>query len=282
MTPTGTVTWQPRDRTKAIAAALLAATAGCWAYLLLLRSEMVTMASSATSEGMASMGDGAAMGDMAGMAASSPSSWLAMPMTSAWTGHDVLVVWTMWAVMMAAMMLPSALPMVRAYSTTVGSGARSLTGSTPAFVGAYVAAWSGFAALATGAQWALHRAALVDAEGVATNRWLAGPVLVAAGAYQFTNLKEACLGKCRAPLSFLLAEWSDGVRGALRMGGLHGALCIGCCWALMALLFVLGVMNLWWIAIVATAVLIEKVTRSSAVPKLVGAGLLAWGMAVLL
>ena len=271
---TTTITHGPVDRTGRIAAALLLVTAACWAYLFLLRSEMTAMGPMAAS-GMEAM-DG--MGAVDGV---SSRPLLAMPMTSSWTGRDVVLMWTMWAVMMAAMMLPSAMPMVRAYSTTVGTGSRALRGSTSTFVTGYVVAWSGFAALATGAQWALHRATLVDAAGVATSRWLAGPVLVAAGAYQFTDLKQACLGKCRSPLSFLLAEWREGVGGALRMGGLHGSLCIGCCWALMALLFVLGVMNLWWIAIVATAVLVEKVTHSALLPRMVGIGLLSWGAMVL-
>jgi predicted metal-binding membrane protein len=148
------------------------------------------------------------------------------------------------------------------------------------FVGGYLLAWSGFAAVAAGAQWLLHDAALVDAMGTSTSRWVAGPVLVLAGAYQFSSLKNACLGKCRTPLGFLLSEWRSGRSGAVTMGVHHGTLCIGCCWALMALLFVLGVMNLWWIVLVATVVLIEKITRSTALPKAIGVLLIAWGAVV--
>ena len=245
-------------------------TAACWAYLFFLRAEM------------GDMGSATGMGGMGGMGMVDESrSAFAMPMTSAWTASDAVLMWTMWAVMMAAMMIPSALPMVQAYATTVRSGSVHVRGSTPMFVTGYLAAWSTFALLATAAQWALHDAALVDAMGAATNRWLAGGVLVSAGLYQFTRAKDACLGRCRAPLGFLLNEWRAGRRGALVMGVHHGSLCIGCCWALMALLFVLGVMNLWWIALVATVVLIEKVTRSATLPRIVGGGLGAWGALVL-
>ena len=135
------------------------------------------------------------MGDM--------NSSLAMPMTSSWSRTDALLMWTMWAVMMAGMMLPSAAPMVSAYAITVRSERSQLHGSTPLFVVGYLIAWSGFAALATMAQWALHDATLVTAMGVSTSRWLGGLLLVGAGAYQFTGVKDACLSKCRTPLGFL-------------------------------------------------------------------------------
>lgn len=256
-----------RQPTATIATALVGVTAACWAYLLFLRGSMEDMAPAMAMAGMGTMDDS--------------TSLFAMPMTSAWTAPDAVLMWTMWAVMMAAMMVPSALPMVQGYAITVRSGSEHVRGSTPLFVAGYVVAWSGFALLATVAQWALHDAALVDATGAATDRWLAGTLLAAAGAYQFTPLKDACLGRCRAPLGFLLNEWRGGRRGAVAMGVHHGSLCIGCCWALMALLFVLGVMNLWWIAVVATVVLIEKITRSAAIPRLVGAGLTTWGVLVL-
>ncbi len=253
-------------------AVLLVVTAACWIYLFVLRTKM---------------GDMTAMSGMGDM--DTARSVLAMPMTSAWTRGDLVLMWTMWAVMMAAMMIPSATPMIHAYSTTIGSPLRSsapstpngslpLNGSTTLFVVGYLIAWSGFAALATSAQWALHDAALVDAMGTSTSRWISGVVLLAAGVYQFSTVKEICLGKCRTPLGFLLSEWRSGRRGALVMGLHHGTLCIGCCWALMALLFVLGVMNLWWIALVATVVLIEKISRSMMLPKLLGVVLISWSV----
>ncbi len=243
----------PSVRARVLApAGLIVLTALSWAYLFLVSARM---------------------GDM--------NSPLAMPMTSAWTRSEALLMWTMWAVMMAGMMLPSAAPMVTAYATTVASG-RSLRGSTPLFVAGYLAAWSTFAAVATGAQWALHERALVDAMGSSSSRWLGGLLLVSAGAYQFTGLKEACLSKCRTPLAFLLTSWRDGARGALVMGIHHGSLCIGCCWTLMALLFVLGVMNLWWIALVAAVVLLEKTVPIGAISRLLGVALVVWGAALIL
>ena len=227
---------------------LVVVTASCWAYLFLLSARM---------------------GDM--------QSPFAMPMTAAWSGSDVGLMWTMWAVMMAGMMLPSAVPMISAYATTLSSERAGLQGSTPLFVVGYLVAWSGFAALATGTQWALHDATLVDAMGTSTSRGLGGLLLVGAGAYQFTHVKDACLSKCRSPLGFLLNSWRGGHSGAVVMGLHHGSLCIGCCWALMALLFVLGVMNMWWIALVAAVVLLEKLVPGDLLTRMLGASLLVWG-----
>lgn len=140
------------------------------------------------------------------------ASPFAMPMISAWTVRDSVLMWTMWAVMMAGMMLPSAAPMIGAYAGTVGADTPGLRGSTTLFVSGYLVAWSGFAALATGAQWVLHDAALVSAIGTSTSRWLGGLLLVGAGAYQFTGIKDACLCQCRTPLGFLLNEWRPGKR----------------------------------------------------------------------
>ena len=240
-------------RSRGVVGGLALVTVLCWAYLLAV----------------------AAAGD-------SMDSALAMPMTAAWTPREAVLMWVMWAVMMAAMMLPSAAPMVTAYAATAASPrAAGLRGSTPAFVAGYLVVWSAFALLATAAQWVLHDLALVDAMGGSTNRWLGGAVLLGAGAYQFTGGKRSMLGRCRTPLGFLLNAWREGRRGAVVMGLHHGALCVGCCWALMALLFVVGVMNLWGVALLAAVVLAEKVTRSQHVPRVVGTALLAWGGAVL-
>ncbi|MGI8792520.1 MAG: DUF2182 domain-containing protein [Acidimicrobiales bacterium] len=203
-------------------------------------------------------------------------------MTSSWTGGDVALMWTMWSVMMAGMMLPSASPMISAYSTTVRSGTPGIDGSTSLFVAGYLATWSSFAVVATGAQWVLHDAALLSPMGVSTSRWLGGLLLLGAGAYQFTPAKDACLRQCRTPLSFLLNEWRNGGRGALVMGMRHGAVCVRCYWTLMALLFVLGVMNLWWIALVAAVVLLEKLVPSDAITRVLGGSLVLWGAALML
>lgn len=244
----------PRARTmRAVTAALVAVTGLSWAYLVFLSTRMSEMGSP-----------------------------FAMPMTSAWTGQQVVLMWTMWSVMMAGMMLPSAAPMVSAYAKTIRTGARGLHGSTALFVAGYLAAWSGFAVLATGAQWVLHDAALVNAMGASTSRWLGGALLLLAGVYQFTGAKEACLRQCRTPLGFLLNHWHGGGRGALVMGVHHGTLCVGCCWALMAVLFVLGVMNLWWIALLAAGVLVEKLIPSNAITRILGGLLVVWGTALMI
>ena len=237
----------------AVGIGLVAVTIACWAYLVLLAARMGSM-----------------------------SSPLAMPMTAAWTGADVVLMWTMWAMMMAGMMLPSAAPMITAYARTLSAGRAGIHGSTPVFAGAYLAVWGVFGALATGAQWVLHDAALVNAMGTSQSRWLGGLILVGAGAYQFTGLKDACLRQCRTPLGFLLSEWRPGTRGAFIMGIRHGFACTGCCWALMAMLFVLGVMNLWWIALVAAVVFLEKVVRSDALTRALGWFLAIWGAALII
>jgi predicted metal-binding membrane protein len=235
-----------------VVAGLIVITGLSWAYLLFLGSQMGAMGSP-----------------------------FAMPMTSTWTGQQVALMWTMWAVMMAGMMLPSAAPMISAYSTTISSDSGGPEGSTGLFVAGYLVAWSAFASVATGAQWVLHDAALVSPMGVSTSTRLGGFLLLAAGVYQFSGVKEACLRQCRTPLGFLLNEWRPGRRGAVVMGLRHGTFCVGCCWALMALLFVLGVMNLWWIALVAAFVLLEKVVPIEAVTRVLGGSLVVWGSVLL-
>jgi predicted metal-binding membrane protein len=235
-----------------VAAGLIVITGLSWAYLVFLGSQMGAMGSP-----------------------------FAMPMTSTWTGQQVALMWTMWAVMMAGMMLPSAAPMISAYSTTIGSDGRGPEGSTGLFVAGYLVAWSGFAFVATGAQWVLHDAALVSPMGVSTSAGLGGLLLLTAGVYQFSSVKNACLRQCRTPLGFLMNEWRPGGRGAVVMGMRHGTFCVGCCWALMALLFVLGVMNLWWIALVAAFVLLEKVVPSAWLTRALGGSLIVWGGALL-
>ncbi len=225
---------------------LVTLVAGAWAYLVVLA---------------------AARGEM--------DSSLAMPMTGDWTARDWAFMTTMWVVMMTGMMLPAASPMIVSYRSFARSG--SLTGSTPLFVAGYLVTWTLFGMVAAAAQWALHDAKLVSPMGVAAAS-IAGALLIGAGAFQFSAVKQACLGKCRTPLGFLMTQWRDGRRGALLMGVRHGGYCVGCCWALMALLFVLGVMNLVWVAVLAAIVLVEKVApRGDDLARLLGGGLIAWG-----
>jgi predicted metal-binding membrane protein len=160
-----------------------------------------------------------------------------------------------WTVMMAAMMLPAVAPTVALYERMAR---RRWSGASVLFAAAYLLVWSAAGLLAYGV-FALGR----DAAGAqlawhAGGRWVAGGVLVLAAAYELTPLKRACLARCRSPLGFLLGSWRDGRRGAIEMGARHGAWCLGCCWALMAALFALGVMSLTWMALVAALITAEK------------------------
>jgi predicted metal-binding membrane protein len=186
----------------------------------------------------------------------SPIAELVMPMSPAWSLANWLAVFAMWSVMMAAMMLPSATPMVLSFAALNrkrDEGARSLY-----FVTGYLALWTAFGVVATTAQWALQSIGLLSPMIVSTSTVFTGALLVIAGLFQFTPLKHTCLLACRSPLGFLLSNWNDGLWGAWRMGIRHGLYCLGCCWALMALLFVGGVMNILWIAALAALVAVEK------------------------
>jgi predicted metal-binding membrane protein len=139
--------------------------------------------------------------------------------------------------------------------------------------------WTGFSAAAAAAQWALHEAAMISPSMRTASPWLGGGTLVAAGLYQLTPSKGACLAHCQTPLNYLMAHWRDGAVGALRMGLGHGAYCVGCCWAVMCVLFVVGVMNLLWVAVLSVFVLVEKTGKAGRlVGRLAGAGLMAAGV----
>ena len=185
-----------------------------------------------------------------------PFAQLTMPASSSWTASNVLAIWSMWAVMMAAMMLPSALPMILTF-VIIGQRSGDMARGR-SFVAAYLTVWFVFGAGATGAQWALQVMGWVDAMIVSTSPLLTGALLLIGGVYQFSRLKRMCLSHCRTPLAVLLGQWRPGVYGAFVMGARHGLFCVGCCWALMALLFVGGVMNLAWVAALSIAVALEK------------------------
>ena len=182
-----------------------------------------------------------------------------MPRMVSWRPIDLALVFAMWAIMMVAMMLPSATPMIllfAALSRQLGQPRTAM--KVAAFVSAYAAIWAVFSLLATLLQWGLLEARLVSPMMDAGSPILGGALLVAAGVFQFTPQKEACLSKCRAPLAFITVHWRSGARGAFVMGAQHGLFCLGCCWLLMLLLFVLGVMNLVWVALLSAFVLLEK------------------------
>ncbi len=207
-----------------------------------------------------------------------------MAMAPAWTLHYAALIFLMWAVMMMAMMLPSAAPTILLTAALMRqrNGNRAF-GPTGLFVLGYLVIWFGFSLVATALQWGLDRVALLSADMASGSVVLAGVLLIAAGVYQWTPFKQTCLVQCRSPFDHLLAPWRQGPMGPLLAGARHGMFCLGCCWMLMALLFVGGVMNLFWIAGLALLILIEKVLpvgpRAS---RLTGVALVAWGAAVLL
>jgi predicted metal-binding membrane protein len=182
--------------------------------------------------------------------------------TSAAPAAYLVEAFVMWLIMMVAMMLPSAAPMILLYGKLARSGRQQggVFASTTVFAGLYLAVWAGFSAVAALIQWALVRSGAISDMGLAFgDRRVAGALLIAAGLYQLTPLKYACLEKCRSPLSFLMRLWRPGLLGAARLGLTHGLYCLGCCAMLMVLLFVFGVMNLAWVACLAIVVLLEKV-----------------------
>jgi predicted metal-binding membrane protein len=210
----------------------------------------------------------------------SPLAQLTMPMAD-WAAANWLAVFVMWAVMMAAMMLPTTMPMVLAFGRLNRS--RDETARTLAFVAGYLGLWAAFGAAGTAAQWVLQSNGLLSPMIVSMSPMLTGALLVIAGVFQFTPLKNVCLRACRSPLGFLLSDWRDGVWGAARMGIRHGLYCLVCCWALMALLFVGGVMNLLWIAALTLLVATEKLApKGDMLAKALGALMIGAGAARLI
>jgi predicted metal-binding membrane protein len=249
-----------RDRV-IIGAALAVLSVAAWLYLLHLASAMSDMASPD-------------MPTMPGMA-------MAMPALQAWSWVEVGVLAVMWGVMMIAMMTPATAPMILMFSTIhrrrTAEGRPAVP--TAIFILGYLVVWTIYSVVAALAQAGLHAAALLSPAMVATSPLLAGGLLVAAGVFQWTPLKRTCLAACRSPLSFLMTGWREGRAGAFVMGLRHGLYCLGCCWALMTLLFVAGVMNLLWVAAIAVAVLVEKVVpRGDLVGRLAGVVLVAAGV----
>ena len=192
--------------------------------------------------------------------ADSMNSMRAMAGVHAWTAGYFGLILAMWVVMMIAMMTPTAIPMTLVYAAVRRKAARQQdpVASTYVFVAGYLTVWGVFSVAAALAQWALDENALLSPTMAAKSPVLGSALLIAAGGYQFTALKNACLQQCRAPAHFLSRHWHPGVFGAYRTGLRLGTYCLGCCWVLMALLFVGGVMNLLWVAVIAAFVLLEK------------------------
>lgn len=184
---------------------------------------------------------------------------MGMSMDRPWTAADVYFTFAMWAVMMVGMMGGAAAPVLLLFGAARRArGQRGALIDVLAFGFGYILVWVGFSACAALAQWALHKAAMLSPAMAASSAQLSGTILIAAGAYQLTPLKGACLTHCRSPLGFLMAHWRDDTMGALWLGCRHGVFCLGCCWALMCVLFVVGVMNLAWVAALTAFVLVEK------------------------
>ncbi len=201
-----------------------------------------------------------------------------------WTVGYTTVIFFMWWVMMFGMMLPSAAPLLLLFARMMrkekNKGAPYVP--TGVFALGYVIMWAAFSAIATGAQWGLEASGLLSGIMVGTSAVLGAGLLIAAGVWQLTPWKNACLRHCRSPIGFLSAHWRPGRTGAFRMGLVHGAFCLGCCWFLMALLFYGGVMNLYWIIGLALYILIEKLLPAGTrIGQLTGVVLIAWGVVLL-
>ena len=239
-----------------VLSALAAVIVAAWAYLL--RGAGVKMA-------MMDMGGGQMM---------------AMPPD--WSFAHTALIFVMWVVMMVAMMLPSAVPTILLV-TNLASDRTANSKLVPAtamlFATGYLLVWCGFSLAATLLQWGLDEAGLLS-ETMALGNWTSiGAVFVAAGIYEWTPLKDACLRHCRSPTEYLLRHWRRGVRGAVLTGMRHGVFCLGCCWLLMGLLFVGGLMNLAWVAGVAVLVLLEKTISSGGEMRvLTGVLFFYWGI----
>ena len=200
------------------------------------------------------------------------------PNLGTWNAVDVGIAATMWMLMMAAMMLPSVMPWLLALSK--GSGGHAGPGlRVGEFLFGYLLIWSAYSVVAAMVQWQLHDRAMLSALGAIVSPPLGGALLLVAGVFQWTPVKNACLEHCRSPLGFFLTSWRDGRWGALRMGVTHGFVCVGCCWALMALSFVAGVMNLTWMVFITLFVFVDHaVLQSSWLSRSAGVALGAWGI----
>src|SRR5215470_1551681 len=228
-----------------VAGALAAVAAVAWAYVLWLAADME----------MGGM-------DMTGYRMIPAGIGIMAPANAPWTTIEFAFVFVMWAVMMVGMMAPSAAPMILMYARVGRQGraeGRPLA-ATGWFAAGYFLVWIGFSLAATTVQWGFERAALLDSQMTSISNVLGGIVLILAGVYQWTPLKDACLAQCQTPLGFLMRHggFRSDAAGCLMLGIRHGAYCVGCCWLLMTLLFVGGVMNVLWIALLALLVLVEK------------------------
>ena len=252
---------------------------------LLRRDRLVLIALIATLFGVASLytilGIGMRMSALDMTAMSGMSDMPGGDVAGSWNLNYMLLVFLMWWIMMIAMMLPSASPTVLLYSALSRRSAEAsrVPSMSAAFLSGYLVAWAGFSVLATVMHRALESWELVSSTMMTLIDTVPGALLLlTAGIFQFTPLKHTCLQHCRSPAEFITRRRRPGAGGAFQMGLEHGSYCLGCCWSLMALLFVGGVMNLYWIAALAGLVAVEKlVPRGELVSKAAGAVLMVWG-----
>jgi len=198
---------------------------------------------------------------------------------SAWDANGFALVASMWAAMTLAMMLPSAAPMILTYAEIADTAARKgeLIVSPFTLVGGYTLVWLGFAALATLAQYGFTRGALLDNGMASASGLFSGAIFIGAGAYQFSALKHACLKQCQSPFPFFFANWATTPRGVFRLGVKQGLYCLGCCWAMMLVMFAVGVMNVLWMAGLGTVMTLEKIGSGKRLTYAVGMALIAAG-----
>jgi predicted metal-binding membrane protein len=211
---------------------------------------------------------------------SADAGWLSLLCTPAPSAGFTQIA-ALWLAMTLAMMIPSATPMISTYlDIAEAAAAKQMRIASPLWLASgYGAVWIGFALAAASAQWS----ALAAGYGGELYGRLAGFALIGAGAYQFTGLKHACLSKCRAPMSYFLARWSDSLFGVMRMGFVQGLNCFGCCWALMMLSFVTGLMNVLWMGFIGVVMVLEKtLAEPKALTYGLGAGLIGAGLLMLL
>jgi predicted metal-binding membrane protein len=198
-----------------------------------------------------------------------------------WSLQYAILIFVMWVAMMVAMMLPTAAPtvlLVTAFAWDRAANPNLVPATAILFALGYLLVWCGFSLAATLTQWGLDRAGLLSETMAFGNAMLAGTVLTAAGVYQWTPLKDTCLRHCRSPTEFLIRHWREDKIGAVQTGVRHGLFCLGCCWMLMALLFVGGLMNLAWVAAMMVLVLLEKTMPwGDWMSRLIGVIFILWG-----
>jgi predicted metal-binding membrane protein len=210
--------------------------------------------------------------------------FFAMPMTPKWAPTDFILMFLMWLVMMIAMMTPSVAPLILLFARVNRQRKEQqspFVNTSYMFMG-YFVVWAAFSLLATVLQWLLQQLSWLNPDMIITNKILGSVILVTAGIFQFTSLKHTCLNFCSSPLDFITRYWREGRKGAIIMGIRNGAYCVGCCWVLMVLLFVSGVMNILWVALIALFVLLEKVSTKSRWISYAAGGLLVIGGVLLI